>query len=179
MFRHTWWPQETHQSAHSCTEPRGGVEGGSASLLPCWSFRVDGGAAEMVQGNFGTPYTCKLISVVPWSPWLCTDFPLPPKWDFIFWSWFQDHRDILNLNLPFCRDMQISCPPPSIASQALGTLARDTYPSFLQDTTGRHPLNIAVPDSITRVHLTFLHRSRSHMCLIHLWKLIFKRITFQ
>lgn len=61
---------------HCCTEPQGGVEGGSAYLLPCWSFRVDGGAAEMVQGDFGTPCTYKLISVVPWSPWLCTNFPL-------------------------------------------------------------------------------------------------------
>lgn len=55
------------------------------------------GAAEMMHGNIRAPYTCKLIS----NPWhLCTNFPLPLKWHFAFWSWVQGDRDIFNLDSP-------------------------------------------------------------------------------
>lgn len=40
------------------------------------------------------------------------------------------------------------------------------------------PLHVAVPDSTTTGQLTFLHRVRSHVCLIHSWKWIFTSITF-
>lgn len=131
----------------------------------------------MAQGSVRAPFTCKLISDVPRSLWhLRANFPLPLKWDLIFWSWYQDHRQIINLDLPFCRDMQMPRPPPGIAPQVPATLAWGTCPSFLQKAAGTL-LHVTVPDIIRKVHLIFLHRTRSHTCSIYLQKSIFTSIT--
>lgn len=65
------------------------------------------------------------------------------------------------IDLPFSKDLQMPSPPPRIAPQVLGTLARVTCPSFLQNMVERL-LCITVPDSITRVHLPFLRRAIKH-----------------
>lgn len=121
-LRQTGVPTKSSSSSNNfqpCDLGLGFLPGKGGSLLcPAdlpWLLRSEVEAAGMMHGNVRAPETHQLISDVPQSPrHLCPNLPLPFKWDFIFWCWFQGHRDKFNLDLPSCPDMLMPCPPPSI-----------------------------------------------------------------